>query len=528
MNPAVEKSELAEPYLAEWLSSVGLGVEYIRAQGNTLYYRGDNGEEIPVLDFAGGYGSVILGHNNPEIVAYAKSLLDGQTPVHAQFSRHPYANDVARKINTIIQRELGGSEPYSAIFANSGAEAIEAAIKHAELDRVMKLAELAEDIEVNIERARAAAREGAVVMSDGPFDAIGTSERMPGDVELDRLVAALRSTNQGRMDTPPIFLALEGSFHGKLVGSVQLTHNVAYRTPFRSLAAQCRFVPVDQPEALTRIIYSEQAILLDLAVDNGVVHVVERDLPLFCAFVLEPVQGEGGINVLGGEFVRHVQQMCVAIDCPIIIDEIQSGMGRSGAFLASSRIGLRGDYYTLAKSLGGGIAKAAVMLVRRSRYRREFELVHSSTFAKDSFSTLIAGRMLDLLEADNGRAYRLAEERGNKLLAMLRAIRDDFATVVKDVRGVGLMIGVEFHDQSDSTSEIIREHARAGVFGYVAAGYLLRAHAIRIFPTASAANTLRFEPSIYLTDAEIDHADSGLRALCTVLRDQDGTSLLGR
>lgn len=527
MNPAVEEAELAEPYLAEFLSSVGLGVEYVRGEGNTLYYRGDNDDEIPVLDFAGGYGSVILGHNHPEIVAYAKSLLDGQIPVHAQFSRHPYANDFARKINTIIQRELGDFEPYSVIFANSGAEAIEAAIKHAELDRVMKLAALGEDIEANLEKARAAVRDGAAVVSDDAFDVVGTSERTPGGVGLDSLVASIRSINIARMDTPPIFLALEGAFHGKLVGSVQLTHNVSYRIPFKLLAAQCRFVPVDRPEALAKVIEVEQTTLLDLAVDNGVVQVVECGLPIFCAFVLEPIQGEGGINVLGGEFAQQIQEACAAIDCPIIIDEIQSGMGRSGAFLASSLIGLRGDYYTLAKSLGGGIAKAAVMLVRRSRYRREFELVHSSTFAKDSFSTLIASRMLDLLEADNGKAYRLAEERGSRLLAMLRAIRDDFGAVVKEVRGEGLMIGLEFHDQSDSTSEVIREHARAGVFGYAAAGYLLRAHAIRIFPTASAVNTLRFEPSVYLTDAEIDHADSGLRSLCTVLRDQDGKRLLG-
>ena len=137
MNRAVGELELAEPYLIEWLSSVGLGVEYVRAEGNTLHYRGDNDEEIPVLDFAGGYGSVILGHNNSEIVAYAKMLLDGQVPAHAQFSRHPYANDVARKINIIIQRELENAEPYLTLFTNSGAAAIEAAIKHAELDRVM-------------------------------------------------------------------------------------------------------------------------------------------------------------------------------------------------------------------------------------------------------------------------------------------------------------------------------------------------------------------------------------------------------
>jgi acetylornithine/succinyldiaminopimelate/putrescine aminotransferase len=527
MNPAVEELELAEPYLAERLSSFGLAVEYIRAEGNTLYYRGDNGREIPVLDLVGGFGSAILGHNNPEIVAYAKSLLDERTPTCAQFSLHPYANDVARKINTIIQRELGDSEPYFAIFANSGAEAIEVAIKYAELDRVMKLAAIERDIDANIEKARAAVRDGTAVVSDSAFDVVGASERALDGSGFDGLVAAIRSINSARMDTPPIFLALEGSFHGKLVGSVQLTHNVSFRTPFTLLAAQCRFVPVNRPEALVEVIHGEQLSLFDVMIDNGVVRVVTRDMPIFCAFVLEPIQGEGGIKVLGGEFAQQVQRACAAIDCPIIIDEIQSGMGRSGAFLASSLIGLRGDYYTLAKSLGGGIAKAAIMLIHRSRYRREFELMHSSTFAKDSFSTLIASKTLDLLEADNGKAYRLAEERGNRLLAMLRAIRDDFGAVVKEVRGKGLMIGLEFHDQSDSTSEIIREHARAGMLAYVAAGYLLRTHSIRIFPTASAVNTLRLEPSVYLTDAEIDHADSGLRGLCTVLRDQDGESLLG-
>jgi acetylornithine/succinyldiaminopimelate/putrescine aminotransferase len=209
-----------------------------------------------------------------------------------------------------------------------------------------------------------------------------------------------------------------------------------------------------------------------------------------------------------------------------IVDEIQSGMGRSGAFFASSHIGLQGDYYTMAKSLGGGIAKAGLTLVRGSLYRRDFELVHSSTYAKDSFSTLIAAKTVDLLEADGGRAYRQAAERGDQLMTMLRGLRDEFGTVVKDVRGRGMMVGLEFHDQSASSSDIIREQAQAGLLGYLFSGYLLRAHSIRIFPTASATNTLRFEPSVYLTDAEIAHAESGLRALIALIKDQDGETLL--
>ncbi|MEU6670381.1 aminotransferase class III-fold pyridoxal phosphate-dependent enzyme [Streptomyces sp. NPDC046727] len=166
--------------------------------------------------------------------------------------------------------------------------------------------------------------------------------------------------------------------------------------------------------------------------------------------MLEPIQGEAGIRVLDREAVRRVQEECARADCPIVVDEVQSGMGRSGAFFAASHPGLQGDYFTLAKSLGGGVAKAAMTLVRTSRYRKEFELVHSSTYAKDSFSTLIAGRTVALLEADGGRAYRLAEERGNRLLAMLEGLRKEYGTVVKDVRGRGLMAGLEFHDQSGS------------------------------------------------------------------------------
>lgn len=156
MNTVSADPQLAEPYLLGWLASLGLDVDYVRAEGNTLYYLGASGEEIPVLDFAGGYGSLILGHNHPRITAYAQQLLASQTPVHAQFSRHPYANDVALALNRILQRELGTEENYSAIFANTGAEAVEAAVKHAELDRGLRLAELRTRLEENLAAARAA------------------------------------------------------------------------------------------------------------------------------------------------------------------------------------------------------------------------------------------------------------------------------------------------------------------------------------------------------------------------------------
>ncbi|MFF5565113.1 aspartate aminotransferase family protein [Streptomyces sp. NPDC012623] len=526
-------ADLAEPYLSGHLSSLGLAVEYVRAEGNTLYHLDAAGAEIPVLDLVGGFGSTILGHNHPEIVACAQGLLDRRAPVFAQFSLHPYAHDVAERLNAIVRRESGDDETYLAIFSNSGAEAIEVAVKHAELDRVLRVAELTRAIEGEADTVRAAVRRGAAVLPDDIWERLGTRppETAPADgsadAPVDALIDAVRTANTALAQCPPVLLALEGSFHGKLVGSVQLTHNTAYREPFRALAAQCRFVPVGRPEVLDEIVAAGRRTLFGLTVLDGRVRLTEHELPVFCAFVLEPIQGEGGVRPLDEEFARHIRRTCDALGCPVVVDEIQSGMGRTGTFLASSAIGLRGDYYALGKSLGGGIAKAAVTLVRGSRYRAQFEMAHSSTFAKDGFSTLVAARTLELLEAGGGDAYRRAEERGRRLTAMLNAVRHDFPDVVREVRGRGLMLGLELHDPSRSSCPAIREHAEAGTFGYAAAGYLLRTHSVRIFPTASAPATLRFAPSVYLTDAEIDHAEAALRGLCAVLREHDGARLLG-
>ncbi|WP_333758173.1 aspartate aminotransferase family protein [Streptomyces sp. ISBFB 2968] len=503
----------AEPFLLEVLASGGLDAAYVRAEGNTLYRRGEDGEEIAVLDFVGGYGSLMLGHNNPEINDRARELLDRQTPVHAQFSRHPYADELAAELNRIVQRERGDDESYYAIFANSGAEAVEAAMKHAELDRGLRLSARTEEIDAHLEEVRALVADGTATVPP----------RVAGSA--DELIADVRRRNEEQLARGPLFLTPEGAFHGKLAGSVQLTHNPGYRLPFKSLAAQARFVPRDQPGALRKIVDEERPHLLDLVVEGGRVQVVERDHPLFTAFVLEPVQGEGGIHELSAEFVAEVQEVCAEARIPVVVDEIQSGMGRTGSFLAATRLGLKGDYYTLAKSLGGGIAKSAVLLVRKPLYHGQFELAHSSTFAKDAFSCLIGLKVLEIMEADGGAVYRRAAERGERLLGMLRSVRADFPETVRDVRGRGLMLGLEFRDQSDATADPLRQVARSGFFGYFVAGHILREHRVRVFPTSSAVNTLRFEPSVYVTDEEIDRLEAALRDVCAIIRDTDGARL---
>lgn len=504
-----------------------LDVEYVRACGNTLYCRDGDGDEFPVVDFSGGYGSLIFGHNDPEIIAHAKSVLDEQAPVYAQFSKQSVSEQVAAKLNEIVGRETASEEPYYAIFANTGAEAIECAVKHAEFDRHLTVSALNDEIRAHVEHAAASVRDGAAVVSEDAFELVGVGVNRNDECGFDTLAAAIDHRNAELVGSAPLFLALEGAFHGKLVGSVQLTHNHGYRAPFASMAAQARFVPVDQPGALAKIFEEEQAHLLDVEVRNGLVEVVERGFPVICAFLLEPIQGEGGIRAVTAEFAEEVQRTCEAHDCPIIIDEIQSGMGRTGAFLASSHVGLRGDYYAFAKSLGGGIAKSSAMLVRETRYRKEFELVHSSTFAKDGFSGRIALKTLEMLEADGGGAYARARRSGARLRTALDSVAADFPDVVKDVRGKGLMLGLEFRDQSESGSDIVKGLAQAGILGYVVSGYLLQEHRVRTLPTASSVDTLRFAPSIQVNDAEIEQLESALRKACDCLRDEDGQRLTG-
>jgi acetylornithine/succinyldiaminopimelate/putrescine aminotransferase len=142
------------------MSTLGLNISYTRAEGDYLYYRDAQGDEVPVLDLLGGYGSLIFGHNHPQIVARAKQLLDQQVPVHAQFSLREGSGELAKKLNQVMQRELNSDEEFAVTFANSGAEAIEAAIKHAELERVLKLQDLLDEVTLNIESVQHAIRVG--------------------------------------------------------------------------------------------------------------------------------------------------------------------------------------------------------------------------------------------------------------------------------------------------------------------------------------------------------------------------------
>ena len=117
-----------KPRLTRLLQILGLDVVYERGSGSFLYYRDESGRETEVLDMAGGYGSALLGHSHPALVAEATHILSTHRPAHAQGSLHEFAERLAGELSA----RVGGG--YCAVFANSGTEAVEAAVKHAMLE----------------------------------------------------------------------------------------------------------------------------------------------------------------------------------------------------------------------------------------------------------------------------------------------------------------------------------------------------------------------------------------------------------
>ena len=382
--------DYCRPELGAYLKALRLDVPYQRASGNYLYYS-SGGEEVAVLDMLGGYGALILGHNHPELVEVAKGLLDRQVPIHAQASVRSASALLAQRLSRHVACSSG--DAHVVTFANSGAEAVEAAIKHAELEIRLEVDRTLKEVDRRFARAEKQLGRSARVSSEDWPRTLRTAKASPATVTLEEARVDAMRHNEEVFQTPPTFLALEGSFHGKTVGALQLTANSFYRTPFRRIGLRVRFLKKNDIGDFEQALVEGTLTYFDVTVDpGGRVRLFERPLLNVAACFLEPIQGEGGVRPLAKEYLSQLQERCSARNVPLVIDEIQSGMGRTGRFLCCHKLGVRGDYYLLSKGLGGGLAKISALIISRRRYRPEFSLLHTSTFAEDDFSSAFRTR----------------------------------------------------------------------------------------------------------------------------------------
>jgi len=251
-----------------------------------------------------------------------------------------------------------------------------------------------------------------------------------------------------------------------------LTYNLDYRSAWTRIGLRTAFLPLDDEEAIARELAAARLDLPTLSIDReGKVELASTPLCNISGCFAEPIQGEGGIRELSPRFLAALRAAADAGGFPLILDEIQSGMGRTGNFLASEPSGVRGDYYLLSKSLGAGLAKLAALLVDEQRYLRDFGYLHTSTFADDDHSCALGLTALDLIERDDGAFLRQCRDKGEYLLMRLRALKARFPDQLKEVRGRGLMIGFELAMQSESPSALLRVLGEQHLLGYFVCGF---------------------------------------------------------
>ncbi len=249
-------------------------------------------------------------------------------------------------------------------------------------------------------------------------------------------------------------VAMEDAFHGRTMGSLALTAKAAYREPFEPLPGDVTWVPFGDAEALAAAVTDETA-----------------------AVVIEPLQGEAGVNVASAEFLVAAREITERHGALLWFDEVQSGMGRTGSWLASHASGVTPDLLTLAKGLGGGVPIGA--LIGFGRAATMFEPGnHGTTFGGNPLSCAAALAVIETIE-EEGLLAR-ATEVGERL-------RDGLAgdARVTEVRGVGVLVGCTLAEGK----------APAVVAAAQEAGWIIN---------ATGPDRVRLAPPLVVTDADVD------------------------
>jgi LysW-gamma-L-lysine/LysW-L-ornithine aminotransferase len=337
------------------------------------------------IDCMGGYGVALIGHRNPRVVAAIKSQVDKIITVHTSLYNKTREEFLERLIK-VAPKGLTNVH-----LGNSGAEAVEAAIKFAR-----------------------------------------------------------KYTGKSGM------IAMNGSYHGKSMGALSVTFNPKYRKSFMPLVDKVTFSPFGDADALRAKIDDDTAFV-----------------------IMEPIQGEGGINVAPDGFLQEVRKICDEKGILLIFDEIQAGLGRTGKMWACDHWNTAPDIMCLAKGIAGGVPMSAT-LVKPEILAAMSKGEHSSTFGGNPLSCAAGVATLQALTEDG--LVSNAEKVGNVFREGLERLKEKHS-VVRQIRGKGLMIGVE-----------MKFEVKDILFDAISEGVLL---------LYSGRNILRLLPPLVMTEDDV-------------------------
>ncbi len=400
----------SNPRFVQILGILGFDRQWARAEGAYLYDRGGT----RYLDWLGGFGMYNVGRNNAAVRRALEELLALQTPSLPQLG----LSDLPGLLAEALVRVAPASTD-RVLFVNSGAEAIEAAVK----------------------LARAAT---------------------------------------GR----PRVVAVENGFHGLTLGAMSVNGSATQRARFGPLLPDVSWVPFNDPEALERELAREDVAL----------------------FLTEPVQGQGVVLPDPG-YLPGAQRLCRRYGTLFCVDEVQTGLGRTGRLFASEYWALEPDLLTVAKSLSGGYVPVGALLLRSSIHEAVFDTLehatsHGSTFAPNDMA--MAAGLATLAELESKDLVARASRLGDHLLARTRPLVQAF-DVVKEVRGLGLMWAIEFGEpRRGSRTWRFLEARQAGIFTQFVVGPLFREQHILSQVADHSINVLKGLPPLVLDEADVD------------------------
>lgn len=431
MHPYIE---FVNPHLGRLLTEIGLNKRFLRGTGVYLY----DDEQTEYLDCIAAYGALPFGYNPPEIWQALRDVELGQEPSFVQPSLLEAAGQLAARLIEVAPTGLK-----HVTFANSGAEAVEAALK---LCRV--------------------------------------------------------KTGKGTI------LSTNNSFHGKTLGALSATGNEHYQKGFGAPTQGFAHIPYGDVDAL-------EQYLQDFAHDTA-------------AFIVEPIQGEGGIVEPPLGYLKQVQEVCERYGVLTIFDEIQTGLGRTGAMFACEREGVTPDCMVIAKALGGGLVPIGAMLCKESVYTEDFGLKHSSTFAGNSLGCRVGLAVLELLTREGSMLIQEVERKGAKLKAGLEEVALRHPTIIRKIRGRGLMLGIEFVNSKESyPHSLLGVMAEQELLTPMISSYLLNVEKLRVAPTLNGASVIRIEPALVITDEQIERVISAVEKAATMLTHKNTAAFLG-
>jgi acetylornithine/N-succinyldiaminopimelate aminotransferase len=274
------------------------------------------------------------------------------------------------------------------------------------------------------------------------------TEAMEGAVKL-----AHRATGRSR------YVSTENSFHGRSLGALRLIGQAKHREPYAALLPEPRIVPFDDLEA------ARAAVTDDVA-----------------AFVVEPIQGEGGVNVPRDGYLAGLREICDAAGALLVFDEIQTGIGRCGTLLGYQHENVQPDVATLGKGLGGGFPVAA--FVCSDAVAETVRLGdHGTTYGGNPLAAAAANAVLRVIGEE--KLHERAAALGARLQAHLRNFAAARAGLVKEVRGRGLLQGLVLHEPP---ADLPARALAAGVIVNVTAGRV-----VRFFPALNIPEEDLFE-----------------------------------